>query len=83
MSTNALDAQIVALTAALTKNTDAEESAKTFMVTLKGLYDAAILAAKNAGATAAQLAQLQAVTDTLGTKADDLSAAIVANTPAA
>ena len=66
-----------------TKNIDAEKSA---VIVLNGfqqrLTDAVAKALQN-GATEAELAPVQAEIDLLKTSADDLAAAVVANTPAA
>lgn len=72
-----------ALVASTTKTTSAEESAKNLLTDLKTRLDAAIAALATAGNTPAELQQLQDLSDSLGTNADSLAAAVVANTPAA
>lgn len=71
--------ELDALKAAVAKVTDVEGSAKTLLVDLKTRLDAAI--AKLA-AQGADIAELQSISNDLGTGADDLAAAVVANTPA-
>lgn len=66
-------ADLTALTAAVTKSTDAEQSAITL---LQGL-SAQISALKT------DPVALQTLADQLNSKADDLAAAVVANTPTA
>jgi len=61
------------LTAQVTANTDAEQSA---VVLLGKLHDLLVAAGTDP-------AKLQAIKDTLKTSADALAAAVVANTPAA
>lgn len=70
--------QLNALEAAVTANTDAEQSAITLLQRIPQL----ILDAANAGGVdPAALARITAVTDALKAKATDLAAAVVANTP--
>jgi hypothetical protein len=63
------------LKAAVTKDTDAENSAITLLQGLKTKLDAAIAAGDPAA--------LKALSDQLGTNTTALAAAVVANTPAA
>lgn len=65
-----------ALAAAVTKTTDVEDAAIQALNGIAGRITAAVDAALANGATAAELAPVQAA-------ADALAAAIVANTPAA
>ena len=57
------------------------EGATTFILGVPALIQTAIDAAIEGGATAAQLAPVQAVTDDLTTKAQALQAAMISGTP--
>ncbi len=70
------------LEAQVAKNRTVEGSAKDLINGFAARLQAGIDAALAGGATAAQLAPLQADSDALKASADDLSAAVVANTPA-
>lgn len=63
------------LKASVAKAVTVEESAKTLIVGLKTQLDAAIASGNPA--------DLQALSDSLGTESDSLAASITANTPAA
>lgn len=78
-----LQSKIDALTAEVTTNTNTEKSALKAIQGIKSALDAALAAAKAAGATAVQLQALTDLTTTLGTNDAELAAAVVANTPAA
>jgi hypothetical protein len=56
---------------------------QTLLTSLKTSLDSALAALAAGGVSAADLARLQAISDKLGTNTDALSAAVVANTPAA
>lgn len=71
------------LAAAVTKATDAEDAATLLINGIAARVQSAIDAALKGGATVAQLAPVQAEVDALNAKSDALSAAVVANTPAA
>ncbi len=58
------------------------DGATTYILGVPALIQAAIDAATEGGATAEQLAPVQAVADELTNKAQALQAAILANTPA-
>lgn len=77
------NAAIDALATQAKANEDAEDSAVIVLNGISARIDAAVQAALNGGATAAQLAAVTQVSTDLKTHADALSAAIVANTPAA
>ena len=77
----ALDDQIAALQAEVSSNTSIEQSAVALLNGLEKQLADALAAASAAGATAAQLAQLQAVHDVLAANDTGLAAAITANTP--
>lgn len=64
-------------------NTSAAASAKTLLGNIKTELDAALAAGTAAGLTADQLAAFNTIADTLEANDTDLSAAVVANTPAA
>lgn len=72
-----------ALAAAVTKTEDAEQAAIDALNGVAARIQAAVDAAVAGGATAEQLAPVQAEVDSLNAKADALAAAIVANTPVA
>jgi hypothetical protein len=74
---------IDALAAQVEKNRTVEGSAKDLINGFQARLDAGIAAALAGGATAAQVATLQADSDALKSSADDLAAAVTANTPAA
>jgi hypothetical protein len=67
----------------VTKATDAMAAGAILIRGIKARQDAAIAAAIANGATAEQLAPVQAEADALGASADDLAAAVLENTPAA
>lgn len=77
------DAAIADLTAKVTALTTVEDSADALLAGLKEKLDAALVAAANAGATPAQLASITALSTSIQTGSDKLSAAVTANTPAA
>lgn len=83
MSTNALDAVIATAVSNAAANTDAEDAASTLLDTLSTQLTAAIAAAKNAGATTAQLQAVQDLADRQKAASSKMAAAIVKNTPAA
>lgn len=70
-----------ALAAAVTKATTAEASAVTLINGIAARIQAAVDAAVANGATATQLAPVQAEADALSASADTLAAAVAANTP--
>jgi hypothetical protein len=72
-----------ALTAQVTATTTVEQSALTFINGEAARIQAAVNAALAGGATAADLAPVQAEIDAMKASAASISAAIVANTPAA
>jgi hypothetical protein len=67
--------ELDALTAAVQRNSDVEDSAIVLLQGLKAALDAAIASGNPAALTA--------LSTTIGAKADALAAAVVANTPAA
>lgn len=69
------------LAAQVQANTDAEASATTLINGFAARVQAAITAALAGGATAAELAPIQAEVDALKASAAALAAAVVANTP--
>lgn len=69
-----------ALTAQVKANTDAEASAITLINGIAARIQAAVSAAIAGGATAAELAPVQAEIDAMNASATALSAAVVANT---
>ena len=79
----ALDDKITALQAEVTANTTVEQSAVALLNGLSTQLAAAIQAAKDAGATAAQLQSLTDLNTALNKNDTDLAAAVAANTPAA
>jgi hypothetical protein len=80
---SALDDQITALTTEVENETNVEKSALTLIQGIGAQISAAVAAATAAGATPAQLAAIKAVQTTLAANDSELSAAVVANTPAA
>lgn len=72
-----------ALAAQVKAATDAEDSATLLINGIAARIQAAVDAAIAGGATAAELAPVQAEVDALKVSSDALSAAVVANTPAA
>ena len=78
----ALDDQITALTAEVTRDNTVMGSAVTLINGINARIAAAVAAAQAAGATPAQLSELVALQASLKTNTDALSAAVVANTPA-
>jgi hypothetical protein len=79
----AIDDQITALTAEVTRNTTVEKSALALIQGFSAQLTAAVNAALAAGATPAELAALTALDTTLKANDDELAAAISQNTPAA
>lgn len=75
-------ADLTALIAQIHANTDVEDSALVFINGTAARLQAAVDAALAGGATAAQLAPVQAEVDAQKAKSADLAAAIAANTPA-
>lgn len=71
------------LAAAVTNATTVQASATALINGFAARMQAAVDAATANGATAEELAPVQAEVDALNTSATDLSAAVVANTPAA
>jgi len=69
-----------ALAAAIAKATTVEDSAIVLINGIAARVQAAVDAALAGGATAAELAPVQAEVDALNAKADELSAAVIANT---
>lgn len=80
---NALDQKIADLNAAVTKETTAVDSAIALINGIGARIDAAVAAAIAAGATADELTAITDLSTSLSKNADDLSAAVVANTPPA
>jgi len=77
-------AQVLAdLTAQVARNTDVEASAVLFINGSADRLAAAVAAALANGATAEELAPVQAEVDAMKASAESLAAAIAANTPAA
>jgi hypothetical protein len=72
-----------ALAAQVKANTDVEASATQLINGIAARVQAAVDKAIAGGATAADLAPVQAEVDAMKASADALSAAVVANTPAA
>jgi len=72
-----------ALAAAVTKATTVEASALALITGIGARIQTAVSAAVANGATAAELAPVQAEADALSASADALAAAVLANTPAA
>lgn len=70
-----------ALAAQITANASVVDSAVQFIGGVKGMIDAAVLAALNGGATAAQLAPFTDLSAAMAAKDQALAAAIAANTP--
>jgi hypothetical protein len=71
------------LAAQVKATTDAEDAAILLLNGIAARIQAAVDAALVGGATAAQLAPVQDEVNALKAKTDELSAAVVANTPAA
>jgi len=71
------------LAAQVKANTDVEASATLLINGFAGRVQAAVDAAKAGGATAAELAPVQAEVDAMKASAQALADAITANTPAA
>lgn len=78
-----LQEEIDDLKAEVAADKEVESSAVTLLNGIQARIDAAVAAAQSAGATDAQLADIQAVSDALAAQREELSAAVVANTPAA
>lgn len=76
----ALDDAITALGTKVSALTSVVASTKELLKGLRDQLAAAIEAAKNAGATAAQLQSLTDLTATLGAQEDDLAAAVAQGT---
>lgn len=70
-----------ALAAQITANASVVDSAIQFIGGVKGMIDAAVLAALNGGATAAQLAPFTDLSAAMAAKDQSLADAIAANTP--
>ncbi len=70
-----------ALAAQVKANTDAEASAVLLINGIAARIQTAVDAAVAGGATAAELAPVQAEVDALKKSSDDLAAAVIANTP--
>lgn len=70
-----------ALAAQVKANTDAEDSAVVLINGIAARIQSAVDAAIAGGATAAELAPVQAEVTAMKTSADALAAAVVANTP--
>lgn len=79
----ALDDQITALTAQVSKNTDVEKSALALIQGFAAQLATAVAAAAAAGATPTQLSALNALGSTIKANDDELAAAVAANTAAA
>jgi hypothetical protein len=75
-----IDDEIAALQAEVARDTTVMGSATTLINGIQARVDAAVAAATAAGATPEQLAEIQAVSDSLKTSADDLATAVTANT---
>lgn len=71
------------LTAQVTQNEEVEASATTLINGIADRIQAAVTAAIAGGATATQLAPVQAEVTALKVSSDALAAAVTANTPAA
>ncbi len=74
---------LAALDAQVTKSTTVEKSAAALIRGIAGRIQAAVDAALAGGATAEQLAPVQAEVDALSASEADLTAAISENTPSA
>lgn len=77
------DAAIAATAAQVERLTTVDASVEKLLNDFSDQLAAALAAAKTAGATDAQLAQMTALNATLSSKTDELVAAVVAKTPAA
>lgn len=73
---------IAALTAEVERNKTVDGSAIALLNGIQARIQAAVDAAIAGGATSAQVAQAQALSDSLKADTDSLAAAVVANTPA-
>jgi len=71
------------LAAEVTQDTDVMSSAATFINGSQARLEAAVKEALANGATAEQLAPVQAEVDALKARREELAAAVAANTPAA
>jgi hypothetical protein len=78
-----LQDEIDALKAEVARDTNVISSAVTLINGIQAAIDAAVAAAVANGATATQLADIQAVSDSLKANDDALAAAVAAQTPAA
>jgi predicted nucleic acid-binding Zn-ribbon protein len=81
-----LDTEVADLTAKVTEQTQVNQSALTLINGFSARLDAAVAAAKAAGATDAQLSALHALSSTIASNDQQLAAAVAANadqTPAA
>jgi hypothetical protein len=76
-------ADLSPLIATVTADTDVISSATVFINGIAAMTQAAIDKALENGATAEELAPVQAVVDAQKAKADELAQAMVTNTPAA
>ena len=82
VSTNVQQA-VDEMTAAVAAETPLDASVRTFVNSVPGLIAAAVAKASAAGATPAQLAAFDTLSQTMTANAATVSAALVANTPAA
>jgi hypothetical protein len=80
---SALDDAITALTATVAAQTTVDASVVTFIDGIPALIASAVATATAQGATAAQLAAITALGTSLTTGSSAVTAAILANTPAA
>ncbi len=80
---SALDTKIQALTDAVAKETQVEQSVLTFIQGVPALIADAVTKAQEAGATDAQLQALSDLQTTITTNAQALADAVTANTPVA
>ena len=80
---SALDDKIAALTTTVEEETTVEKSALALIQGISAQIAAAVAAATAAGATTAQLAALTDLQTKLAANDTELSAAVLANTPAA
>lgn len=78
-----MSAELDALTAQVKANNDLLDSATALINGIAGRIDAAVAAAKAAGADPSELAAITALSTELKAKDDTLAAAVTANTPAA
>lgn len=74
---------LLALQAQVTRATAVEAGATTLIGGIQARIDAAVAAALANGATAAQIKPVTDLSAALGAQSDALTAAVIANTPAA